>query len=79
MTQESVTQQTLQYLNQIRLKSYQNLLSAMSGQPIPYPELTEEYRQKELEKERKTYMYGYGMSFQDDREFKDFQEGKLIL
>lgn len=62
-------------INDIRIKMMQNGLAEAQGLPAPYPELTAEERQKKVELERQTYMYGYGLSFQDDRELKAFQQG----
>ena len=73
------TQQIIEQLQKIRWMLMQNSIAEVRGIPVPYPELTEEARRKELEKERNTYMYGYGVSFKDDREQKLLQEGKIIF
>ena len=74
-----IIEKIIKNLNDFKIKTLKNSAAPLSEQPIPYPELTEEYCHKKIEKAHKTYMYGYGLSFQDDREFKAFQEGKLVM
>lgn len=76
---ESIRQQILKNLQEMQCKLMQNNIAKIQGRPVPYPELTEEYRQKKVKEERNTWMYGYGVSFQDDREQQALQEGKLIF
>jgi hypothetical protein len=75
----SIEERILADLNDIRIKQMQNGIAVAQGLPVPNPELTAEAHQREVERSRHTYMYGYGLSFQDDRELKAFEEGRLVF
>lgn len=77
--QQIVQEQILQQMRNVQMQLNENFIAMALGRPIPYPELTGEYQQKKIKDERQTYMYGYGLSFQDDREQKAFQKGELLL
>ena len=61
------------------IKMLRNGLATMQGLPAPYSELTREAIQKKVELDRKTHMYGHGVSFQDEREKEAFREGRCQL
>lgn len=74
---DATVEYILQDIRQNRLKAMMNQISVMMCGNPQYPEITEEARAEEVERERATYMYGYGMSFQDDRELRDFERGRM--
>ncbi len=70
----------LNCLNDFKFKQMQNSIAIAQGwATVPYPEITQEYLAEQIEKERATYMYGYGISFQDDREREAYERGELIF
>ena len=61
-----------------QIRTLANGMAAIQGLPAPYPELTTEAIQRKIESDRKTYMYGHGVSFRDEREKEAFWEGRRL-
>ena len=65
-----MSDQMLDALNALKLET----LRAAIDDPEHWRDEFAQY----LRRERETYMFGYGMSFQDYRERKAFDEGRLL-
>lgn len=65
---DSNTEQIVNDLRNLRICLTQNMIDTMFNRPLSHPELSEEAHRKRVEEDRKTHLYGYGVSFQDDRE-----------
>lgn len=70
-------QQIFDQLQELKYKLIKNHIAVIQNRSIPYPELIEEAKQKEAERERNIHMYG--VSFKDDREQKALEEGRIVF
>lgn len=64
-------------MNDNRAKVTENQIAVLQGLQVPHPEFTEEAQRESIKRDAE--MFGHNICFQDDREAKAFQDGRLKL